>query len=60
MAFTRVFKDYLRGITAIYQRGDAREESFYDPLARLIQAVASLSGRQDIAVTILPRPTEAG
>ncbi|MCM8749379.1 N-6 DNA methylase [Thermomicrobiaceae bacterium CFH 74404] len=60
MAFTRVFKDYLRDVTAIYHRGDAREESFYDPLARLLQAVASLSGRQDIAVTILPRPTEAG
>ncbi len=60
MAFTRAFKGYLREITATYQRGDAREESFYDPLAELIRTAASLCGRQGTAVTTLPRPTEAG
>ncbi len=54
------FKTYLQRLVKIVRREDAREETFYPALADLIRQIAAATGRADIQVTILPRPTEAG
>ena len=50
---------YLSQIISTYNRGDAREESYYHLLEALITDYAA-TRRQKIAVTILPKKTEAG
>ncbi len=55
-----LFKAYLKNLTEVGQRGDAREDSFYPALADLIQQVARATGRSEIQVTVQPRPTQAG
>ncbi|HEC35590.1 MAG TPA: DNA methyltransferase [Anaerolineae bacterium] len=55
-----LFKTYLENLRNIIRTGDAREESFYPALANLIWDVAKATGRAEVQVTILPRPTEAG
>ncbi len=54
------FQAYLEKLRDIVRSGDAREESFYPALADLIHQIAAATGRADVQVTILPRPTEAG
>lgn len=54
------FKSYLQKLTDVFSSGDAREESFYSVLAALIEQFSQLTGRPEIQVRILPRPTEAG
>ncbi|MCS7305673.1 MAG: hypothetical protein NZ602_11280 [Thermoguttaceae bacterium] len=54
------FRAYLKKLAEVIQAGDAREESFYGALADLIQEVAQATGRPEMQVTVLPRPTEAG
>lgn len=55
-----LFKDYLKELGSIAQRGDAREESFYLALKDLIERVAREAGHASVQVTPQPRPTEAG
>lgn len=55
-----MFRDYLKKITDVANRGDAREESFYAALAGLLEQFAASTDRDDVRVTTLPRPTEAG
>ncbi len=55
-----IFKQYLEGLSEIALRGDAREESFYGSLGGLIEEVARVTGRAEVRVTTLPKPTEAG
>lgn len=50
---------YLSQIITTFNRGDAREESYYHILEKLIKEYASAHDRK-IAVTILPKKTEAG
>lgn len=55
-----MLKSYLKYITEISSRGDAREESFYIALSQLLDDYAESTGRKNIHVTTLPKKTEAG
>ncbi len=55
-----LFTKYLKNLSDVALRGDAREESFYSALAEMLQNVAHDSHREHISVTILPKPTDAG
>ena len=55
-----MLKKYLKEIFDVDQRGDAREESYYETLASLFRALAPSSGKSKIHVTTLPKKTEAG
>ena len=50
---------YLKAIASITMQGDAREESYYTPLATLFTDFPLEKGRKT-RVTVLPKPTEAG
>ncbi len=60
MAAKALFRDYLARLTAVAAQGDAREESFYAPLADLVTAWAGATRIEDVHVTTLPKATEAG
>ncbi len=53
-------KDYLSNIFKAYQKGDAREESYYKHLADFITVFSESERKKKIDVTILPKKTEAG
>lgn len=53
-------KNYLSNIFKTYQKGDAREESYYKHLADFITEFSSTKRKKKIDVTILPKKTEAG
>ncbi len=55
-----MLKTYLTEISRVTQRGDAREESYYEALASLIKNFAQSTKKVKIEVTILPKETEAG
>ncbi|NQS97268.1 MAG: N-6 DNA methylase [candidate division Zixibacteria bacterium] len=55
-----MLKSYLKEIHTIYGRGDAREESFYGALKRLLEVYTEKSEKKSIEVTVLPKKTEAG
>lgn len=55
-----MFKDYLKKISEIYNRGDAREESFYPILKELLEAYSAASKMTNIHITTLPKKTEGG
>ena len=55
-----MLETYLQDIYKITQQGDAREESYYKPLAMLIENYARSKGKSNVAVTISPQKTEAG
>jgi hypothetical protein len=52
-------KEYLAEIFKTVQRGDAREETYYSALAKLIESCGKIQKRK-IDVTVLPKKTEAG
>jgi hypothetical protein len=56
--FPERVRDYLERISRIERQGDAREESFYPELVRLLEGYAEHRGRKDLAVLILPRKTD--
>jgi hypothetical protein len=60
MRVKTLFKKYLKDLSDVSLRGDAREESFYPTLAGLLQQVTEVTGRTHVHVATLPRPTEAG
>ena len=60
MTRATIFKRYSKALAEVAQPGDAREESFYAPLADLMGQVAQATHRPDVQVTTQPRPTEAG
>jgi len=55
-----MLKDYFSGLTGVASQPDAREESFYGCLSRLMEDFAASTNRTEIHVTTLPKPTEAG
>ena len=55
-----MLKTYLKEIYKIARKGDAREESFYKPLAALIESFAKSIHKSGISATISPQRTEAG
>ena len=52
--------NYFRALFEAGRHGDAREESFYAPLADLVRAMAEFHGATGLTVTTLPKQTEAG
>ena len=55
-----IFSTYFKDLAAVAHRGDAREESFYPALAKLLDGIAQATGRAHVHVTTLPRPTDGG
>lgn len=55
-----LLKNYIKDLNNTYQRGDAREESYYNDLDDLIKKLAEALQFKDIDVTQLPIQTEAG
>jgi len=55
-----LLEQYLKSLTNTFQRGDAREESYYTNLDELIKKMAAMLKVKNIDVTILPKKTEAG
>ena len=55
-----IFSTYLNNLAAVARQGDAREESFYPALADMLKEMARATGKKDVHVTTLPRPTEGG
>jgi predicted helicase len=53
-------KNYLSNIFKSYQKGDAREETYYEHLSNLIKEFSESKRKKKIDVTILPKKTEAG
>lgn len=53
-------KKYLSNLFKTYQKGDAREESYYKHLDNLITEFSNSERKKKIDVTILPKKTEAG
>jgi hypothetical protein len=54
------FAEYLGKLAETAATGDAREESFYPALQALLQQFAEGTGRSNVRVMVMPRPTEAG
>jgi hypothetical protein len=55
-----LFTNYLKNLSNVALRGDAREESFYSVLDDMLQEVAKASQRENIHVMTLPVQTDAG
>jgi len=55
-----MFKSYVKALAGVAQQGDAREESFYPCLAEMLAAMAEATGKKDVHVTTLPKPTDGG
>jgi predicted helicase len=55
-----MIKKYLAALFKTYQKGDAREESYYEHLAEFIREFSKSEKHKKIDLTILPKKTEAG
>jgi len=55
-----MLRSYLKKICEIIQRGDAREETYYSTLEKLLQEYSESINKKDIKITTLPKQTEAG
>ncbi|MBL7127465.1 MAG: N-6 DNA methylase [Ignavibacteria bacterium] len=53
-------KKYLSNLFKTYQKGDAREESYYKHLADFITDFSESQRKKKVDITILPKKTEAG
>ncbi|MCG2716932.1 MAG: N-6 DNA methylase [Candidatus Marinimicrobia bacterium] len=55
-----LLKQYLSNLSHTSNRGDAREESYYEHLKALVVHYADSQNIKNVDVTILPKKTEAG
>jgi len=55
-----MIKKYLSNLFKTYQKGDAREESYYEHLADFLIDFTQIKRKKEIDITILPKKTEAG
>lgn len=55
-----MLKEYLNNIQDSINQGDAREESYYTHLDKLIRDFATGNNIKKVDITILPKKTEAG
>ena len=55
-----IFSTYFKDLAAMVRQGDAREESFYPALGKMLGGIAKETGRSHVHVTTLPKPTEGG
>jgi len=53
-------KEYLSNLVKTFQKGDAREESYYEYLSEFLKQFSKSERNKQIDVTILPLKTEAG
>ena len=60
MTHKAIFTKYLKDLADVSGQGDAREESFYPTLEAMLNGIAEASGKENVHVTTLPRPTEGG
>lgn len=60
MSKKAILSTYLKDLGDVARRGDAREESFYPALGKMLGAIAKETGRAHVHVTTLPKPTEGG
>ena len=56
----QILEEYLANLSDTFNRGDAREESYYKHLDDLIKQCAEIQNIKNIEVTILPKKTDAG
>ncbi|MBW1649235.1 MAG: hypothetical protein JRJ44_00895 [Deltaproteobacteria bacterium] len=56
----KILEEYLKNICDTTNRGDAREESYYKHLDRLIKEYTGIANIKNIDITILPKKTESG
>jgi len=56
----KLLEQYLKNLTHTSNRGDAREESYYEHLKALVVHYADSQNIKNVDVTILPKKTEAG
>ncbi|HHI87616.1 MAG TPA: DNA methyltransferase, partial [Candidatus Cloacimonetes bacterium] len=55
-----MLKEYLNALQETFNRGDAREESYYSQLEKLILTYAEKYNIKNVDITVLPKQTEAG
>lgn len=55
-----ILSEYLKNISETFNRGDAREESYYKYLNWLVKQYAEVLNLKNIDVKILPKKSEAG
>lgn len=55
-----MIKPYIKKISEVARRGDAREESFYSTLVELLKEYTDSTVRKKTHITTLPKKTEAG
>jgi len=60
MAGKALIREYFKSLADAWLQGDAREESLYGSLKGLLDAYAEATERDELHVTVLPEPTEAG
>ena len=51
---------YLKQLHKKYQKGDAREESYYGTLESFLKNYSEQKRKKKIDITVLPKQTEAG
>ena len=56
----QILEKYLANLSDTFNRGDAREESYYKHLDDMIKQCAEIQDIKNIEVTILPKKTDAG
>ncbi len=55
-----MIEEYLKQLTTKFNKGDAREESYYSTLESFIKNYSEQKRKKKIDVTVLPKQTEAG
>ncbi len=56
-----ILKSYLKGISEVASKGDAREESYYSCLEGLLKGhIERMQPPRSLSITTLPKKTEAG
>jgi len=55
-----MLEQYVSRLTDTANRGDAREESYYDALKEMLECYCESAGRKGVFITVLPKKTEAG
>jgi predicted helicase len=55
-----LINEYLKQIVSKFNKGDAREESYYSTLESFLKTYSEQKRKKKIDVTVLPKQTEAG
>ena len=56
----KILEEYLHDLAEVRERGDAREESYYPALKKMLTSLSEESGHAGVSVTVLPSRTEGG